>query len=380
MIKDKVKPATRTRATAKKSTTKIKTAEKVESTEIAANPVFIETGDSKLMVMSNGTELSRSDFFVTGGDIDNVLKSIKEEVSSYVPDITTAKGRAAITKTVSIVTSCKTYLEAQGKDLSAEYKSIPGKIDKNRAKVKEFLTDLQAEIRKPLTDWQEEQAKIKAEQEEKEAAEKLLAEIESCHELALLMDEKFDHEIQLEIARLKQEQIDNDALIAKEATIEAERLAKEKIDNAKAAEQKAIDDKIKADNDLIESQANEKYLEEQAEETRLNNEWLEYISEAYQINAEIDAEAESKRQQDLAEENRLASIKTERLAGIERQRLAQIKLDDEAKARAADTKNKSRVNNAILSVLIANGIDEEVGKAFIRLAAKNQLPQLIINY
>ena len=384
MTDKKIKPAPRKRSTVKKSPAKAKTVEKVESTEIVANPVFVETAELNLLVMSNGTQLSKSDFFVTGDDIDSVLESIKKEVSSHVPDITTAKGRAAITKTVSLVTSCKTYLEDQGKDLSAEYKTIPGKIDKNRAKVKEYLTDLQAEIRKPLTDWQEDQAKLKAEQEEKEAAEKLRVEIDNCHEIALLMNEKFDRDLEEEKARLAQEKIDSDKRIAEEAAakakLEAEQLAQKKIDDAKAAEKKAIDDKAKADRELLESQANEKRLKDQAEQTRLNNEWLAYISEAYAINDQLNAEAEQKRQADIAEQNRLASIETARLGEVNRQNLERQRIADEEAARKSDEMHRGSIHRAILQALVTNDIDQEVAKKMIRLAAKGLLPQLTINY
>lgn len=380
----KARPAPRTRTTVKKPTAKIKVVEKVESTEVVANPVFIETGDLDLIVMSNGTQLSRSDFFVTGGDVDSILESIKEEVSSHVPDVTTAKGRSAIAKTVSIVTSCKTYLEAQGKDLSAEYKAIPGKIDKNRAKVKEFLTKLQAEIRQPLTDYQENQAKLKAEQEAKEAAEKLLAQTEADHELALLMNKDIDREIADKKARLVQEKIDSDKRIAEEAaeqaTIKAERLAQKAIDDAQFAKQKAIDDKIKADNDLIESQANEKRLKDQAEQTRLNNEWLDYISEAYQINNDLNAQIERDYLAGVAEKNRLASIEIAKQEEINRQKLERERLERETNARESDEMHRGGVHRAILQALVTNGIDHNVAKKMICLSAKGLLPQLTINY
>ena len=384
MIEEKTKPAPRKRATVKKTAAKSKTVEKSEPTEIVANPVFIETADLDLIVMSNGTQLSKSDFFVTGDDVDKVLEDIKKEVSSYVQDTSTAKGRSEITKTVSIVTKCKTYLEAQGRELSAEYKLIPGKIDKNRTKVKEFLTNLQNEIRKPLTDWQEEQAKIKVEQEKKEAAEKLHAEIENCHELSLLLNEKFDRDLADENARLAQEKIDNDKRIAQEAaekaTIEAERLAQKAIDDAQAAKQKAIDDKAKSDGDLLESQARQKELEEHAAQTKLNNEWLAYISEAYSINDKLNFEAEQKRQSELAEQKRLDDIETARQEEVFRQQEVVRKANVETAKREANTKYLAKVHNVILACLLDEGFDVHEAKKFIKLAAQNKLPQLTINY
>ncbi|RKW72007.1 hypothetical protein D5S11_19695, partial [Bacillus sp. L75] len=89
-------------------------------------------------------------------------------------------------------------------------------------------------------------------------------------------------------------------------------------DDAQEAKQKAIDDKIKADAELVAANAREKLLNEQAAQNKLNAEWLAYISEAYQINDDINSKAEQAAYEAIAEQLRLKSIEDERLAGIER--------------------------------------------------------------
>lgn len=119
---------------------------------------------------------------------------------SFVPDITTAKGRKEIASLAYKVAQTKTYLDGLGKDLVAELKEIPKLIDANRKTVRDRLDELKAKARQPLTDYEEEQARIKAE-EAKAAAEALAKQIESDHEIAILMDREFDR--QREEARLK---------------------------------------------------------------------------------------------------------------------------------------------------------------------------------
>jgi len=180
-------------------------------------------------------------------------------------------------------------------------------------------------------------------------------------EVAILMDEKFDRDLaelvakqlaalQAEEALRKQEKIDNDARIAKEAaeqaTAQAERLAQQAIDDAQAEKQKAINDKIKADNELLAAQAREKLLKEQAAQ---------------------------------AETNRLADIETARQNEIDRQndeieaqRVAQVKLE-------ANTKHVSKIRGEIKSHLISTcGLDNALATKVVK--ALLHIDQVTINY
>lgn len=142
--------------------------------------------------------------FQSADQIEEILQKVEREVMSFVPDITTAKGRKEIASLAYKVAQTKTYLDGLGKDLVAELKEIPKLIDANRKTVRDRLDELKARARQPLTDYEEEQARIKAEEEAKAAAEALAKKIESDHEIAILMDREFDR--QREEARLKAEQ------------------------------------------------------------------------------------------------------------------------------------------------------------------------------
>ena len=56
--------------------------------------------------------------------LETLLQKIKTEVSTIVPDISTAKGRKAITANVSRITKSKTTLDKAGKDHVAVQKEL----------------------------------------------------------------------------------------------------------------------------------------------------------------------------------------------------------------------------------------------------------------
>lgn len=343
---------------------------------------------TQLIELTNDTAMS---IFTGEKGLDPYVQQVVDEVNCFEHDLTTAAGRKRTISLASKVAKIKVKYDDCGKDLVSVWKASAAKVDKARKKMRDELDDLKILARKPVTDWEVEQEKIEAEKQLKLEAEMLAKQKANDEEVAVLMDEKFDRELaeavaaQLAIEKAEQERliqakIDNDIRIAKEATIEAERLAQEEINNAKIAEQKAIDDKVKADKELLESQAREKLLSEQVEEKRINDEWLVYITEAYDINNQLINEELQKQQQALAEQQRIDAIEVERLAGIERQRLAQKKIDDEAAERKANTEHNRKVNQSIVSVLVANGITNEDAVKMVTLAVQNKLPHLTVAY
>ena len=329
--------------------------------------------------------------FTGDNGLDSYVQQVVDEVNSFEHDLSTGAGRARTISLASKVAKIKVKYDDCGKELVASWKKDASTVDKARKKMRDTLDELKVLARKPVTDWEVEQEEIKAKKIADDLAENEAKEKDILWDFALMELKLFNIELAAKEkkriadevaaqARLKQAQIDNDILIAAAATVEAERLAQEKINNAKIAEQKAIDDKIKADADLLAAQAREKLLSEQAEKTRLNNEWLSYISEAYEYNEKLNAEARLKYQQGLAEVSRLAAIETERLAGIERQRLAQQKLDDEEAARMADANNIRLINRAIFAALTVAGLDKESATLATQALIDNKIPHTQINY
>jgi hypothetical protein len=93
------------------------------------------------------------DVFKNAG-LDPLLEQIKEEVRSFVPDLSTVTGRKAIASLAARVAKSKTYLDGLGKDLVADQKATIKTVDAERKRMRDDLDLLKIEARKPLTDWE----------------------------------------------------------------------------------------------------------------------------------------------------------------------------------------------------------------------------------
>lgn len=301
-------------------------------------------------------------FFTRGDQVDVILEAIAKEARSHVPDVSTRKGREAIKAMVTKVTKSKTYLESKGKDLAAEYKEIPKKIDENRKKTRDFLTELQAEIRKPLTEWEEEQERLEAERIAAEAAEKLRAQIESDHEIALLMNEKFDRELAERLAEEERQRAEAERI--------AEEQRKEREEQIRREAQEAAERKAKQDAERIEREKAEAIARaEQAERDRVAAEERAKVEAELAEKRRIEAEAKAKR--DAAE-----AAERARLAEIQRQADEAKRVEDEAKAREANKQHKAKVNNEMLAAFVAAGLAEDQAKLAVTALAKGEIPHV----
>ena len=308
------------------------------------------------------------------------LKQLKDESEEYTGlyvDMEDKKQRKYVKDKAADIKTLIAKVERRRIDTVAEYKID---VEKEAASITEDLVIANL----PFTLLIDDYAAARKVVLDKEKADKLAIELavkfESDHEFALLMNNQFD----ADKVKIEQERIAYDLAVTLEAEEAAEAkaklLAQEQIDNAKIAEQKAIEDKIKADAELVAANAREELLNEQAAQNKIKAEWLSYISEAYQINDDLNYKAEQKRQSDLAEENRLKAIETERLAGIERQRIAQKKLDDEEAVRMADANNIRLINRAIFTALTNVGLDSESAKLATKALIDSKIPHTQINY
>ncbi|WP_426607542.1 cell envelope biogenesis protein TolA [Pantoea anthophila] len=304
--------------------------------------------------------------FKSADQIEEILQKVEREVMSFVPDVTTVKGRKEIASLAYRVSQTKSYLDGLGKDLVAELKEVPKLIDANRKTVRDRLDVLRDKARQPVTDWEADQERIKAEEEARIAAEKLAAQIESDHEIALLLNEKFDRdaaEAKAEAERQRaahEEEIRRQA--AEQARIEVEQAAQRERDAAakreadlKAAKEKAEAD-AKAAQDRAEREAREalERAERQAQEARERAE--------REKQAAIEAEQRKARE---AEAARMAEEK---------------RIKDEAAARAADVAHRKVVNNKALADLVAVGLTEEQARTAITAIAKGEVTAIRITY
>ncbi|HEN3580044.1 TPA: hypothetical protein U5D98_003296 [Yersinia enterocolitica] len=309
--------------------------------------------------------------FTQPDHIESILQQVEKEVNSFVPDVSTKKGRDAIASLGLKVAKAKTYLDGLGKDLVTEYKEVPKKIDASRKTVRDRLDALKEKVLLPKLEFEAEQERLKLEavriaaeeaysvmwQEAHDMdavitiriAEKAAAKKEADHEMALLMNDAFDRA-----------QADKKA--------EDERLQKERDDRI-AAESIA---KVKRDADLAA---------EQAERDR-----VALAVKAEQDKKDAIAKAEREKQEAIAAEKLKAQQEAERVQREAKQkedaRLAEEKrVADEAAARAANEAHRKTVGTAVVNGLIEHaGLTREQAIATLCAIKDSKIPHTNIHY
>jgi len=305
--------------------------------------------------------------FKSADQIEEILQKVEREVMSFVPDVTTAKGRKETASLAYKVAQTKTYLDGLGKDLVAELKEVPKLIDANRKTVRDRLDALRDKARQPYTDWEAEQERIKQEEEARIAAEKLAAQIESDHEYALLMDKDFDREKAEKEAEAERQRIAREEELkrqaAEKAKREAEEAAQREIEAAAARERVALLAKERAEQEAKEAAERAEREKKEAAE-RAEREKQEAIA-AEQRKAQEEAdrirrEAEAKEKARLAEEQRIA---------------------DEAAARAANEKHRKAIGTAVVKALTENtSLSREQAIEVLCALKDNKIPHTSITY
>ncbi len=310
--------------------------------------------------------------FTQPDHIESILQQVEKEVNSFVPDVSTKKGRDAIASLGLKVAKTKTYLDGLGKDLVTEYKEVPKKIDASRKTVRDRLDALKEKVLLPKLEFEAEQERLKLEavriaaeeaysvmwQEAHDMdavitiriAEKAAAKKEADHEMALLMNDAFDRA-----------QADKKA--------EDERLQKERDDRI-AAEAAA---KVKRDADLAAQQEREASARHEAE--------LKFQAEqAERDRIALVLKAEREKQEAIAAEQRKAQEEAERVQREAKQkedaRLAEEKrVADEEAARAANIEHQKSINNQVIAIFTKAGISPECAKECVIAIVKNQSNQ-----
>lgn len=316
--------------------------------------------------------------FTNNDQLDPLIELIEKEARSLVPDVTTKKGRDAIASMAHKVARSKTYIDNAGKDLVAELKALPKKIDESRRIARERLDALKDEVRRPLTEWEAEQDRIKAEEAmnalHAEALEmnikfdqELAAKFEADHEMALLMDKDIDRERADKAAEAERQRIAREEEIKRQAEEKAKREAAEKaqreIDAAAAREREAILAKERAERERIEAQQRAEREQREAAERAEREKQAAVEAERRKAQEEADRirrEAEQREQARLAEEKRKA---------------------DEQARREADVKHRKAVGTEIVKALLAKTSLTRDQAIEVLLAIKDgNIPHTGINY
>ena len=287
--------------------------------------------------------------YVANG-LDTYLEQIRQAVNE-VPDLSTDKGRKRIASLAAQVSRSKTAIEKPGREYLKRLKEA---VRPAEAEIKRFVDacdELRDATRRPLTEWEEEQERLAAEKaaeeerlrieaEEKAALEALKKQIETDHEMALLMNDAFDREQAEKEAEAERQRIAREEEIARQAEEKAKREAAEKaqreIDAAAAREREAILAKERAERERVEAQQRAEREQRDAVERVEREKQAAVEAERRKAQEEADRirrEAEQREQARLAEEKRKA---------------------DEQASREADVKHRKVVGTDIVNALLAN--------------------------
>lgn len=316
--------------------------------------------------------------FKSADQIEEILAKVEREVMSFVPDVTTAKGRKEIASLAYRVSQTKSYLDGLGKDLVADLKEIPKLIDANRKTVRDRLDALRDKARQPLTEREEEQERIKAEEQAKIKAEEDRKRFESDHEIALLMNEKHDREAKEKAEEAERLRIAHEEELKRQAAEQAKREAEEKA----AAELAAAK---KREEDAIAAKAQAELLAKQAQE-RAEREAKEAQERTAKLAQEAREQAEREKQEAIAAEQRKAQEEAARIKREAEQkeaaRLAEEKrIADEKAKREADANHRKAIGTQIVNALTANtSISREQAIEVLTAMMNGLIPHSNINY
>lgn len=284
------------------------------------------------------------------------LQIIRDELDAFIHDTSTAKGRKEIASMSAKVSKSKVALDDLGKELVSELKEKPKLIDAERKRMRDLLDTWRDDTRKPLTDWEAEQERIEAEKQAAIEAEKLAAQKESDHEIAILLNEKFDREATEAKAEAERQRIAYEADIAKKAAEQA--IAEERQRNIDAENARiAAQAKVEADR-IAEQQRKDD--EARANAARLEREKAEAEQRV------IDAENRAKK----AIDDERARVEHER--ALAEQEQARIEQD---KKHIGMIRKQSKED-----LMLINGVSEDIAKAVILAIHSKQIRNLSIKY
>ncbi|KQN53258.1 hypothetical protein ASF13_16385 [Erwinia sp. Leaf53] len=316
--------------------------------------------------------------FISDDYVDRLIESIRAKSKSVVGDLNTVKGRKVYISLAASIRSSKVAIDDAGKNLVAEMKKRPALVDASRRKIREALDELTIEVRKPVTDWEAEQDRIKAEQQmldwhtealaDNEAWDKTLAErFESDHEIALLLNDKFDRDAAEKKAEAERQRVAHEQEIARQAAEQARKEAEEaqRIEREAAAHREAalIAQKEQAERDRVAAQE------------RAEREAREALERTALLAQQAREQAEREKQEAIAAE-RLRAEQAEAARLAEEKRIA-----DEAAERAANETHRKQIGTAVVNALMSNaGLTREQAIATLTALKDNRIPHASITY
>ena len=338
--------------------------------------------------------------FQTQGGTDALFDRIAEQARSFVPDVTTTKGREAIGSLAAKVSSSKKLAEKYAIELVADQKAKTKVVDTDRIQFCKKMDSLRDEILAPREAYAQAEKDRVAKHEceigeirgfanieflQTATVEMIKGAIACVDEIAI--DSSFDeYEQQAKITKFETMEALRNSLVAREK-YEAEQAELERL---RQAEQVRIQQEGDAQ---IAREAVEKANREAEEKARFESERVQREkAESEQREARLVAEKEAAvlREEALkrkaiddakqAEIDKQQAIEAERQR-IEQQQAAQAKADREAaEKREADVAHKKQICGEALKGLTDLGVDEAAGRAILNAINKGQVPHVSIKF
>lgn len=325
--------------------------------------------------------------YQTPNGLDPFLEHIKKEIDSFVPDVTTKKGRDAIASIAYKVAKSKTALDDVGKELVNDLKELPKKIDAERKRVRELLDAWKEEVRKPLTDW--EQAEEQRVAHHKNSIENIKT---ATHEIEIIDSATLKARmiaIESVVIDASFEEFELEAVHTKEGVLNKLKSALEKREQYESEQSELA--KLRAEAAAREQKEREERIAKEAEEKTLKQ--AEEKAKAEREAAER-RELELKLQAEKAEREKLESLQREEKLKIEAEAREKAAIESEKKRQADEiaaaeeerlkreqnVAHMKKINNEALKSFVENGLTEDCAKLAISLIAKKLIPNITINY
>lgn len=319
--------------------------------------------------------------FAQVGGTDALFERIAQEARSFVPDVTTDKGRKAIGSLAAKVSSSKKLAEKYALDLVAEKKAEVKAVDSDRIQFCKKMDSLRDEILAPRDAY--------VEAENNRTAKHRGAIFGIKHGATLCTSDRPSHEIKQFIFDLENLEIDSsfeefeqEAKITKFETLEALRtalVAREKYEAEQAELERLRQAEVlrqQQERDArIAREATEKANREAEEKARFEAEKTQREkAESEQREARLLAEKEAAElRATQAAENERKRIEADQLAQAEAERKAQ-------EAREADKAHKKIICGEALKGLTDLGISPERGRDILNAINKGLVPHVSIKF
>ena len=338
--------------------------------------------------------------FQTQGGTDALFDRIAEQARSFVPDVTTRKGREEIGSVAMKVSKSKTLTEKYAKDLVAEEKARIKLIDDDRIQFCRKMDSLRDEILAPRDAWEQaEKDRVSGhnafimsfvamsapqayENRDSDFIKGIISEIENT----VIDDSLEEFKDQAELAKFKALEVLRPALTDREK-YEAEQAELERLRQAEQLRQQQERDA------QIAREAAEKANREAEEKARFESERVQrekLASEQREARLVAEKEAVVLREEALkrkaiddakqAEIDKQQAIEAERQR-IEAEQIAQVEsVRKEQERREADVAHKKQICDEVLKGITDLGFDEAVGRMILNAINNGQVPHVSIKF